>query len=206
MTLHPRKSSTKKATVQSSITNYFTPNSNSRTAKAPPRASAPGRGASSKSAEKSKPLKERENDTSSNGTTPEREGFDDTETVDLVSDDEADVFRDTRPTKRTRRVISDDHEEDLFAPAGVPSSYTEVYDGPAPSTPFRTPFTLGSPYSDPFPQLTSTNFFDLKENHSVTRTSFSHLPVPGLWGAHRSHLPVPTPTQTSQLLLHSEGH
>ncbi|KAG8940657.1 hypothetical protein FRC00_012874, partial [Tulasnella sp. 408] len=143
MTLHPKKSSRKKATVQASITNYFTPNSNSRTAKAPPRPST-----SSKSTESSKPSKEKKNELF-NGTRRESKGRgDDAEISDVVSDDDADFFGNQRPIKRTRRVISD--EDDLFAPVGASSSHTEPYDKPGPSTPFRTLFT---PATDAEPEL-----------------------------------------------------
>ncbi|KIO27090.1 hypothetical protein M407DRAFT_23632 [Tulasnella calospora MUT 4182] len=137
MTLHPKKSSTKKPTVQSSITNYFTPNSNSRTIKAPPRPPASG-----KSSAGSRPPKEKEKENELfSRTRRESKGLsDDAEILDLVSDDDADFFSNPRPMKRTRRVISD--EDDLFAPVRVSSSHTEVNDEPGPSTPFRTPFTL----------------------------------------------------------------
>lgn len=163
MTLHPKKSSTKKATVQSSITNYFTPNSNSRTAKAPPRPSA-----STKSAESSKPPKEKKNALLNGARRENKERGDDAEILDVVSDDDADFFRDSRPIKRSRRMISD--EDDLFAPLEVSSSYKEAYDESGPSTPFQTTFTPGScNLLDPFP-FSSTNF-------QITRkiTSTEHL-------------------------------
>ncbi|KAG9044429.1 hypothetical protein FS837_008158 [Tulasnella sp. UAMH 9824] len=136
MTLHTKKSSTKKATVQASITNYFTPNSSSRTAKAPPRPSA-----SSRSAESSKPPKQKKTEPLNATPRESKERDDGAEIPDVVSDDDADLFSNPRPIKRTRRVISD--EDDLFAPVGASSGYTELFDEPGPSTPFRTPFTPG---------------------------------------------------------------
>ncbi|KAG8980835.1 hypothetical protein FRB90_007452, partial [Tulasnella sp. 427] len=167
MTTHPKKSSAKKATVQSSITSYFTPNPKAFGKKGgAPRRFASGVLASGKSTITPKPRKKREKSTGSRSGGSDVE---DAEIVELGTDDEEEVFANPRPVKKTRRVVMDE-DDDLFAPTGASSSYTEVLDEPGPSNPLRTPFAEGKLLHREIPLIPPS---------SVTAMQSSPLSSPG---------------------------
>ncbi|KAG8980836.1 hypothetical protein FRB90_007449, partial [Tulasnella sp. 427] len=168
MTTHPKKSSAKKATVQSSITSYFTPNPKASGKRGgAPRRSTSGVLAPGKSTVTPKPTKKREKSLGS------RSGGSDVEDAEIVElgtdDDEEEVFANPRPTKKSRRVIMDE-DEDLFAPIGASSSCTEVLDEPGPSNAFRTPYTEGKFFHCQTPLIPPS---------SVTAMQSSPLSSPG---------------------------